>query len=74
MGNEERLKRINELANKQKEGSLTEAEKAEQAKLRQEYVKEFHNNLRGQLDKVKIQNPDGSIVELKSIRKKNGGK
>ncbi|MCR5083621.1 MAG: DUF896 domain-containing protein [Parasporobacterium sp.] len=71
MGNEERLIRINELAKKQRESGLSDEEKKEQDKLRKEYVKEFHNNLRGQLDRVKIQNPDGSVIDLKSIRKKH---
>ena len=68
--NELRLVRINELAKKQREEGLTEEEKKEQAELRKEYIKEFHKNLRGQLDNISIQNPDGSIVNLKDIRKK----
>ena len=38
---EKLIKRINELAKKSKEQGLTEEEKAEQAKLRQEYIKKF---------------------------------
>ena len=46
----ERLKRINELAHKEKAEGLTEAEKAEQAKLRREYLAAFKKNLVAQLD------------------------
>ena len=44
---------------------LTKAEAAEQKKLRAEYVAAFRNNLRGTLDSLKIQNPDGSIIDVK---------
>lgn len=67
---EEKLKRINELAKKQKETGLTEDEIAEQKVLREEYIKEFRANLRGQLDNVVLVRPDGQQVELKDIRKK----
>ena len=42
--------RINELARKAKAEGLTEEEKAEQAKLRREYVDSVKANLRAQLD------------------------
>ena len=38
---QEKLSRINELAKIQKERALTEAEKAEQARLRKEYIEEW---------------------------------
>ena len=38
---QEKLSRINELAKLQKERDLTEAEKAEQARLRKEYIEEW---------------------------------
>lgn len=38
---DERVKRINELAQKSRTVGLTEEEKAEQQRLRQEYVKAF---------------------------------
>ena len=43
----EKVDRINELARLKKERELTEEEKAEQAKLREEYLKEFRKSLRG---------------------------
>lgn len=59
-----RLERINALYRKSKNEGLTEAEKAEQAKLRQEYIQNVRNNLRGTLNNISIVNPDGSITEL----------
>lgn len=64
-----KLDRINELARLSKTRELTQAEKAEQKKLRTEYVRLVHNNLRGQLDNIRIVEPDGTIRALKE--KKN---
>ncbi|MGN0298470.1 MAG: DUF896 domain-containing protein [Lachnospiraceae bacterium] len=61
----EKIARINELYHKQKAGTLTEIEKVEQAKLRQEYIAAIRASLRGELEIVQIQNPDGSIVDVK---------
>ena len=62
---QEKIDRINELARKSKtpEG-LTEAEAAERAALRAEYIASFRNNLRSQLEHTSIQRPDGSIHPL----------
>lgn len=67
---QEKLDRINELARLSKQRELTEEEKAEQKQLRQEYVALVHNNLRGQLQSISVQYPDGSIVPLKSKKEK----
>lgn len=62
--NEEKIGRINELARKAKAEGLTEAEKQEQAILRQEFIASFRNNLKSQLDNIDVVNPDGSIENL----------
>ena len=62
---QEKIKRINELAKKQKEGTLTEIEKEEQAKLRQEYIDEYKNSLKVQLDNTYIVDKDGNKTKLK---------
>lgn len=62
--NDEKLKRINELARKSKAEGLTEAEKKEQAELRREYIEAVRKNLRGQLDNIDIREKDGTIVNL----------
>ena len=48
------LERINQLARKQKSEGLTEEEKKEQARLREEYLTDFRKRFRKQLDSIKI--------------------
>lgn len=48
------IDRINFLAKKQKTEGLTEEEKAEQAKLRKEYIDAVVGNLRAQLDNTYV--------------------
>jgi len=71
MNMDERIKRINELYHKSQAEGLTEAEKEEQARLRQEYVASVRGNLKAQLDNINIQREDGTIENL---GKKYGGK
>ena len=70
MNMEERIKRINELYHKSKAEGLNEEEKAEQAKLRAEYVASVRANLRAQLDNVEVERPDGSVQMLSDLAKK----
>lgn len=58
------IDRINELYRKSKAEGLTEKERLEQAALRREYIEAVRRNLRGQLNQISIQNPDGTIVDL----------
>ena len=52
---QEKINRINELARKSRTAEgLTEAEKAEQAALRNEYREGVIRNLTGQLDNIEI--------------------
>ena len=60
----EKIARINELARKSKTTGLTEAEKAEQQALRQEYVADVKASLRAQLNNTSIQEPDGTIHKV----------
>ncbi|MDY2921820.1 MAG: DUF896 domain-containing protein [Eubacterium sp.] len=60
-----KIARINELYKKQKEGTLTEIEKEEQAALRLEYIEAIRANIRNTLDHTSIQEPDGSIHKLR---------
>ncbi|MBQ7308505.1 MAG: DUF896 domain-containing protein [Clostridia bacterium] len=48
------IERINELSKKQKTIGLTEEEKLEQQKLRQEYRDAFLKNLKSHLDCIEI--------------------
>lgn len=64
MNMDERIKRINELYHKSQGEGLTEEEKAEQAKLRREYVDSVRNNLTAQLENITLERPDGSMEKL----------
>ena len=61
---QEKIARINELAKKSKTAGLTDAEKAEQQALRQEYVADVKASLRAQLNNTSIQEPDGTIHKI----------
>ena len=61
---EKLIARINELAHKAKTVCLTEVEKEERTKLRNEYIAAIRMNLRSQLDNIDIQEADGTIVNL----------
>ena len=65
-----RIDRINELYHKSQAVGLTDQEKEEQARLRQEYVAAIRGSLRNNLNNISIKEPDGSITDL---GKKHGG-
>lgn len=67
---DEKIARINALAKKAKSEGLTDAEKAEQQALRQEYIAGFRKSLKTQLDNTVVLNPDGTSYRLKQ---KKGG-
>jgi len=63
--------RINYLAKKSRETGLTDEEKAEQAELRAEYLKNFRAAFTGVLDNTYIEYPDGTKKKIeKKIEKK----
>lgn len=64
MNMDERIARINELYHKSQAEGLTDDEKAEQQKLRQEYIMSIRGSLKAQLDNIDIQNEDGSVENL----------
>ena len=61
---EELTQRINEFYHKSQNEGLTEEEKEEQKKLRNEYVLNIRKNLRSQLENIDIVESDGSITNL----------
>ena len=65
---DETIKRINELYHKSQKEGVTEEEKAEQKVLRQKYVESVRNNLRGQLENMSIERPDGTIEKVKKVK------
>ena len=60
----DKIARINELYKKSKNEGLSEAEKEEQARLRKEYIEDFRRSTLAQLERIDIQNPDGSVEPL----------
>lgn len=60
----EQVARINELARKKKTVGLTEGELKEQAELRAQYLKDFREGFRQQLDNTYIQYEDGRREKL----------
>ena len=61
---EKDIARINELYHKQKGEGLTDAEKAEQAKLRRAYIDAIKGNIRTQLNNIDIVDEDGKVENL----------
>ena len=68
---QEKINRINELAHKSKTTGLTEDEKAEQAKLRREYIDSFKASLIGQLENTYIVDENGNKKKVQR-KQKNG--
>lgn len=66
----EKIARINELAKKSRtEEGLTEAEKAEQAALRREYIDEMEQSLRSQLDNADYIDDKGVRRPVSDLKK-----
>lgn len=66
----EKIARINELAKKSRtEEGLTEAEKAEQADLRREYIDEMKQSLRSQLDNADYIDDKGVRRPVSDLKK-----
>ncbi|MEY8442075.1 DUF896 domain-containing protein [Lactobacillaceae bacterium 24-114] len=72
---DELLKRINELAHKNKEEGLTEEEKKERDELRKKYLKNFREAMRSNIEMLQIYDDDGNEVtpeKIKEIQRKKG--
>ena len=70
---EETIQRINELYHKSQKEGLSEEEKQEQKQLRQVYIDSVKKNLRGQLENMEIERPDGTIEKVtKKLRDSKG--
>lgn len=69
------LKRINELAHKNKNEGLTEEEKVERKKLRDQYLKNFREAFRSRIESTKVIDEKGNDVtpeKLKKIQREKG--
>ena len=70
---EETIQRINELYHKSQKEGLSEEEKQEQKQLRQVYIDSVKNNMRGPLENMEIERPDGTIEKVtKKLRDSKG--
>ena len=68
------ITRINELAKKKKDGTITALELKEQEKLRQEYLKAFRSGFKQQLMGIKVVDTKGNDItpqKLKDEKSKN---
>lgn len=61
--------RINELSRKQRADGLNEVERAEQQGLRNQYLREFRENMKATLESVRVEQEDGTYLPL---QKKEG--
>ncbi len=61
---EKDIARINELYHKSKTEGLTDAEKAEQTRLRKEFIAAVKGNIKSQLDNIDIVDENGNIENL----------
>lgn len=69
------LKRINELAHKDKTQGLTTAEKAERKRLRDQYLKNFRAAFRSNIEMMQIFDKNGKELtpeKVKEIQRKKG--
>ncbi len=66
---EKLIKRINELAKKKKEGTITQEELLEQQELRQEYLKQFREGFKSQLKSIKVVDEKGNDVTPEKLKK-----
>ncbi len=72
MISDEKLKRINELAKKQKTVGLTQEEKKEQQALREEYLQRFKEAFTKQLKNVRVFDSHGNDVTPEKIKRSRG--
>ena len=65
----EKLSRLNELAKKKKEGTLTEEEMKEQQALREEYLLTFRESMKNTIENMRVIDPNGDDVTPEKVTK-----
>lgn len=68
MLSKEKIARINELTKKAKAGVLTEQEGKERTALRKEYLDVFRATMRGNIESLKIVDPEGNDVTPEKLK------
>ncbi|WNB90292.1 DUF896 domain-containing protein [Bacillus sp. NEB1478] len=74
MLSKEKLQRINELSKKSKQTQLSASEKAEQKKLREEYLKVFRKSFKQDLHGVTFIDPEGNDVTPEKLKRSKENK
>lgn len=70
----DKLKRISALSKKSKTIGLTTEEAAEQAQLREEYLKTFRDSMRDTIENVKVIDPKGNDITPEKVKAKRENK
>ena len=65
---ENKMKRINELAKKAKTAGLSIEEAKEQSQLRSEYLQTFRSTMRDTIENVKVLDTDGKDVTPEKVK------
>jgi uncharacterized protein YnzC (UPF0291/DUF896 family) len=74
MLSKDKMYRINELSRKSKQTELTQAEKAEQRKLREEYLAVFRKSFVQDLHGVTFVDPNGNDVTPEKLKRSKDNK
>ncbi|CAD2074484.1 UPF0291 protein [Jeotgalicoccus coquinae] len=73
MLDDQKLKRLNQLAKLKREDKISETELKELAGLREEYLSNFRNTFKNQIKNTKVIDPEGKDVtpdKIKALRNK----
>ena len=73
MLDDKKLKRLNQLAKLKREDKISTAEFKELTGLREQYLSNFRNSFKNQIENTKIIDPDGKDVtpdKIKALRNK----
>ena len=62
---QKKIDRINELARKSRTQALTQQEKEEQTRLRQEFIESYRRSLQSQLDSIVLVDEEGNRTPLR---------
>lgn len=65
------IEKINALAKKKREEGLSEQEQKLQKELYKEYLTQFRSGFKKQLQNVDVKLPDGKVVPLTELNKKD---
>jgi uncharacterized protein YnzC (UPF0291/DUF896 family) len=63
------IAKLNELAKKAKEGTITKEEEIEQRSLRKEYLENFRSGFKSQIEMMQVFDKDGKEVTPEKVRK-----